>query len=276
MLTLITALLTRSTTEIDTLITHFCVIFDYDPSFLIGLVRLSKLDFSKFAEFAERFGQCHQDTVGKFVRLLSHVGLLTSKTSQGGGGSLKLTGPGGGSAAEKQAAGAASAASSLANLTPKELFQMFDQDKSGTIDFEEFMEMLKYMHLPLDRPKALRIFSEAQKGDGNMGHDEFEKALNLINEKVTTRVLSMMGFSTATLLAWFIFLVVLVLALFAFIFLGIGAFTTGSTFAAVINSMIAVSAGGALGQNRGRSQVQRAFELRHVLDRVIVLLKKAL
>jgi Ca2+-binding EF-hand superfamily protein len=49
---------------------------------------------------------------------------------------------------------------------------MFDQDKSGTIDFEEFLEMLKYLNLPIERNTAQRIFAEAQKGDGTIGQDE--------------------------------------------------------------------------------------------------------
>lgn len=61
---------------------------------------------------------------------------------------------------------------------------MFDQDKSGVIDFDEFMEMLKYLRLPLERNHALRIFSEAHRGNGTMGQDEFEKALGLIEDKV--------------------------------------------------------------------------------------------
>jgi hypothetical protein len=100
---------------------------------------------------------------------------------------------------------------------------MFDQDKSGALDFDEFLEMLKYLNLPLERPQAQRIFAEAQKGDGTMGQDECEKALTLLEDKVGGRVLSLMGFSTATLVGWFVFLSVLLLLIFIFIFLGIGA-----------------------------------------------------
>ena len=65
----------------------------YDSTFLLGLVRLSKGDYSKIAEFAERFGQCPMETINKFVSLLSQLGRLQPSKSAGGGGgpsSLKI------------------------------------------------------------------------------------------------------------------------------------------------------------------------------------------
>jgi hypothetical protein len=123
--------------------------------------------------------------------------------------------------------------------------------------------------------------------------------LHLLEDKVGGRVLSLMGFSTATLLGWFIFLTILLLLIFIFIFLGIGAcksiipiissiprciilvvvlisiVTKGSSFEAVVNSVIAISAGGAMGQQRGRSKVERRFQLKETMNRVMDLLKKA-
>src|SRR4051812_43226458 len=100
---------------------------------------------------------------------------------------------------------------------------MFDQDKSGCLDFEEFLDVLKYLNLPLSKNKALRIFSEVEKGDGTIGQDEFESALGLLEERVAGRVLTLMGFSTSDLLLWFMLLCIILILIFAFIFLGIGA-----------------------------------------------------
>jgi hypothetical protein len=110
MLSLMTALITRSVTDIETLIQQFCGVFDYDSTFLVGLVHLAKRDYGKFAEFAARFGQCDVETIQKFIALLSHLGLLTSKPS---GGPRLLAGKGG----ETK-----NGASGISNLSYKELF----------------------------------------------------------------------------------------------------------------------------------------------------------
>ena len=49
---------------------------------------------------------------------------------------------------------------------------MFDKDGSNSLDFNEFAELLKYLNMPLSKNKALRIFSECEKGDGTIGPDE--------------------------------------------------------------------------------------------------------
>ena len=50
--------------------------------------------------------------------------------------------------------------------------------------------MLKYLNLPLSSDKALRIFSEVEKGDGTVGTvgtEDFEVALQLLAERVAPR-----------------------------------------------------------------------------------------
>jgi hypothetical protein len=111
MLSLMTALITRSVSDIEVLIQEFCGIFDYDSTFLLGLVHLAKRDYAKFAEFAARFGQCDVETIQKFIALLSHLGLLTAKPT---GGGPRLIG--------KTGADGKTNASAMANLSYKELF----------------------------------------------------------------------------------------------------------------------------------------------------------
>jgi hypothetical protein len=109
MLSLMTALITRSTIDIELLIQQFCGVFDYDSAFLVGLVQLAKRDYAKFAEFATRFGQCDVETIQKFISLLSHLGLLTSKPT---GGLRVMSGKSEGK----------DAASGMGNLSYQELF----------------------------------------------------------------------------------------------------------------------------------------------------------
>ncbi len=100
--------------------------------------------------------------------------------------------------------------------------------------------------------------------------------MHKLEERMGDKVLSAMGLSTQELVVIFLSLLFILLLLFVFIFLGIGAFTAGDTFQAVVNSVIAISAGGAVGQNRGKSKSERQFQLKEVLDKVLERLKKAL
>jgi glycerol-3-phosphate acyltransferase PlsY len=85
-----------------------------------------------------------------------------------------------------------------------------------------------------------------------------------------------MGLSSKEMIGAFLVLTIILCLLFAFIFLGIGAFSQGSSFEAVINSIIAMSAGGATGQDRSESKTQRQFKLKGSMDRVMNMLQNAM
>lgn len=135
LLALIVSLLTRSSAvDMEKLMMEFCAVFDYNSTFLVGLVQLSKKDYRMLAQFAERFGTCNVDTVHKFTSLLSHLTLLTARPQHAAPSSLKILSkanvPG---AAAAAAAGAGATALStngksmpagLAGLSYKELFQV--------------------------------------------------------------------------------------------------------------------------------------------------------
>lgn len=57
-----------------------------------------------------------------------------------------------------------------------------------------------------------------------------------------------MGFSNGNIAKVLLVAVTLLLLLFAFIFLGIAAFSTGSTFGSVINSIMPISGGAIMGK----------------------------
>ena len=118
LLSLATVMLTRSNANMEEIVQQFCSVFNIDATFIVGLVQLSKRDYSKIAQFAERFSQCNPEVINKFISLLTQLGMLgPTKNSPG---SLKiLQGAGGGQPGNP--------ASNLSNLSYKELFQMFDQ-----------------------------------------------------------------------------------------------------------------------------------------------------
>ena len=63
-----------------------------------------------------------------------------------------------------------------------EVFQMFDRDKSGTIDFMEFKQMIAYRGISLLDPQAKRFFCLCDEDNGGeIDQDEFEMALYITN-----------------------------------------------------------------------------------------------
>lgn len=142
-----TALLTRSSNDLDHAIDRFCDSFDVDTTFLYGIIWLGRRDYSKMVSFAERFGQCELDVIKKLMSLISHLGLL-SPTKANRNSNIKLltgstdsSGPTTAAAtdgtnvtpAAAVAVASANAAklpnkatSNIHELTPRELFVLFD------------------------------------------------------------------------------------------------------------------------------------------------------
>lgn len=81
----------------------------------------------------------------------------------------------------------------------------------------------------------------------------------------------MLGISTNQLIFLFTLLVIILVLLFVFIFLGIAAFSAGGTFGSVINSILPVGAGFAVGQKSPIDFKDAAWSkrLRDVADEVI-------
>ena len=57
----------------------------------------------------------------------------------------------------------------------EELFEQYDVDGSGTIDFEEFKEMLPALGIEINEAKAMRFFRRFDDDDsGEITFDEFQ------------------------------------------------------------------------------------------------------
>jgi hypothetical protein len=226
LLSLVTTLITRSYGDLENIAVAFCEEFDIDPAFVMGLIAIAKRDFSKISQFAQRFGSCDPVIIDKFVSLLSHLGMLTTmKPNEVANKLIQKAKTGAQELGKAALTEAKQFAVDVGKLTYKELFQLADTDKSGSLSFDEFMDLLRYMNLPLSQNVALRIYSEVQRFDGTIGQDEFEKAMNLLETRVADRVLTALDLSTQHLVYVFSILVLILLLLFAFIFLGISAFT---------------------------------------------------
>jgi hypothetical protein len=128
------------------------------------------------------------------------------------------------------------------------MFRRFDKDNSGNIDFYEFLDLAKHMNINLSHHKAVELFAAVDAdGSGVLEFTEFADAMGILKEQAATKTLERLGLSTDRLIFIFAALCLLLMALLGFVFAGISAFTEGSGFGAVVNSIMPLAFGGALG-----------------------------
>mmetsp|Transcript_26505 Transcript_26505/g.77946 ORF Transcript_26505/g.77946 Transcript_26505/m.77946 type:complete len:199 (+) Transcript_26505:3-599(+) len=140
---------------------------------------------------------------------------------------------------------AAVAATEMASLkTPQEIFIYFDADRSGVMELEEFEEVIKNMGLNMSRQRAMQIFAKADKdSNGVINMDEFEKAYEYLRAELTMQAMLELGLSTMAIVGALVGLMGFVGLIFVFIFFGISAFSGGSPFEGVVNSLMPLSSG---------------------------------
>jgi len=216
--------------------------FQLDGSVVDGIVAIAQKNFKGISLLAERFGDCETKKVEILVTLVENLRMLAPGAADKYHASQVLN-----SAVAEGPENEPNIEKALAGLSYKELFVMFDQDHSGTMDFEEFLDLIKYLHLNLTESQAMKIFSQTSQADGFVDKDNFEKAMDLLKKIISDRGLSEMGLSTFDLVSKLAVRVGLLFCMFGFIFLGIAAFTAGSTLNTVVNSGLTVLS--ALGLN---------------------------
>jgi len=124
------------------------------------------------------------------------------------------------------------------------IFAQFDADKSSTIDFDEFTEMLRYVNVNISQEKAVQIFSMVDiDGSKELSFDEFERGFELLAKEVVHTTLKNLGISDIQIYATVGSGMVSLMGVFTFLFLGMAAFTENSTFGSVVNSSFALTAG---------------------------------
>jgi hypothetical protein len=68
----------------------------------------------------------------------------------------------------------------IKNMTPIDIFVLFDEDDSGLISFEEFRKMLPFLGVDISDAKAYRYFKLCDTdGSGEIDIDEFRVGLYL-------------------------------------------------------------------------------------------------
>ena len=71
-----------------------------------------------------------------------------------------------------------------------------------------------------------------------------------MKQLIVEQGLDFLGFSKSQIFKILFVAIVFLLLFFAFIFMGIAAFTTGSTFGSVVNSILPISGGAVMGKNK--------------------------
>lgn len=129
-------------------------------------------------------------------------------------------------------------------LDSKDLFLVFDRDKSGKIGLEEFKLLTRRLNMELSEHRIKEIFTsvkgEASTSNQELNEKEFELAFNYLQEKSIKLTLEFLGITKEILFGILIWLTFLLMILFGFIFAGIAAFTIGGTFGAIINSIFPI------------------------------------
>lgn len=111
-------------------------------------------------------------------------------------------------------------------------------------DVDEFEEVVKYMGLSMSKQRVTILFARADKtNDGMLNMDEFEGAHQLLKLELTRVAMSNIGVSTVAIVGALVGLLSVVGIVFVFIFFGIAAFSGGSPFEGVINSLMPLASG---------------------------------
>ena len=130
------------------------------------------------------------------------------------------------------------------DMDSKDLFKVFDADKSGKISLDEFKLLTKRLSMTLSDHRIREIFTSVKGEEINYNQElnekEFEKALNYLQEKSIMLTLEYLGITKEILFGILMWLVALLMILFAFIFVGIAAFAIGGTFGSIINSLFPI------------------------------------
>ncbi len=88
----------------------------------------------------------------------------------------------------------------------KQLFVLYDRDKSGSIDFEEFCNICAYMGINRSREILLNIFVEADTNVSNsIDLTEFLKAVELLKARIALDALREKGHTSKSMYSSFFY-----------------------------------------------------------------------
>jgi len=136
------------------------------------------------------------------------------------------------------------------------------------LDFDDFVEATKHLSLQVSTEKRLQIFVKCDAGlKGYLERDEFLDAMTQVERDLATDVMFQMGLSDAHMYSTLATIAICLGAFIIFLLCAISAFTTGSEFEAVINSMFIGF--GTFAAGAGENEVEAEDDLDHSVKSVI-------
>ena len=116
--------------------------------------------------------------------------------------------------------------------------------------------MLTHVRLNVTREEAAILFAEFDaNGAGYITSLEFETGFHHIEDLIIELAMETLGLSKEVIYKKLMFGIAYLVAFSIFLFLGVSAFTTGTTFGSVINSIIPIIASSAVFQGDAPSKI---------------------
>jgi len=199
---------------------EFSDAFLVDRAIVDGVISIGQKNFEGISAFGERFGSCQRKEAESLVTLIENLRTILPRGRDSASRSL--------TSKVQSASSEDSVEKAVADLAPKQIFGLIDKDKSGDVDFNEFLDLLKYLRFDMSENQALKIFAQSAKADGFLSPDNFEIAIDKLNDLVCHRALQYMDLSTTDLTLKLLFRFFVLIALYLFIFIGLSALATSS------------------------------------------------
>ena len=118
------------------------------------------------------------------------------------------------------------------------VYKFVDMDGNGSITFDEFFELLRQMRLDISAEAAALLFAKFDtEGNGIITEAEFDLGFHHITDIMVDMALIELGITWANIIQILLVGSIFLMFLVVFILLGVEAFTTGTNFAAVVNSL---------------------------------------
>jgi hypothetical protein len=144
------------------------------------------------------------------------------------------------------------------------LFNNFDVDKTGLLEFDQFLQCTKLRAYPnpVDRGLVMRIFVDTDITMTNsLTLNEFTQALAEYDNAISEKVLFQLEYSPGHIAQVVVGMTALLLIIFGFIFTGIVAFATAGAFSATINSLFPLLAGAGLSKKSTSDESEDTVDL---------------
>jgi hypothetical protein len=261
--------------------------FRVQPELILGFAALAVGDLDGIADLASRV--CEFDPV-RMRALLAAVDTARAKANAVGAAAHSAT----------------TMQDGVVKLnTPQEIFVYFDADRSGVMvrgcaqrlmralcdrpsrarstpscpppparsqDLDEFEEVIKNMGINISRQRAMLFFAKADAdSDGTINMDEFEKAYEYLQRELTFQTLRDLSLTSMAIVGALSGLLGFVALVFVFIFFGVSAFSGGSPFEGVVNSLMPLSTGALAG---GQSKIDPKEKLEEATKAVEAMLER--